>query len=410
MAHGLRPTVLMSDLSVATRPWTCPFCPLLCDDFGVEAGADGALSLVGSACPRAGAALGRFSSPASAATPALQGQLCDLDTAITAAARLLAASRQPLFGGLGTDVAGARALYALACATGAICDAAQGQPLMQGVRALQDRGGFSTTLAELRTRADLVLCFGGLPTARHPEFLNRAGLAVDDPRLLVLAEGEGDDLFDAAARLAALIEGRAAAGAPAALAAAAQRLQAARYAVLVYETSRLGRNGALVIEMLQRVVATLNRSTRAATLALGGGDGAATVNQVFTWLSGLPLRSRLGPQGLEHEPLVFDAGRLCADGAVDLLLWVASFGTEAPPPPPNTLPRIVLGHPSLAGVAGTDADVFIPVATPGIGSDGHLFRTDGAVLMPLHPVRPETLPTVAEVLRRLSAALAVVSA
>lgn len=384
-----------------TRPWTCPFCPLLCDTFSVEARPDGGLSLAGSSCPRAGAALGRFDSKASVATPAVQGRPCDLDTAIAAAAGWLANSRQPLFGGLGTDVAGARALYALACASGAICDAAQGEPLMQGVRALQDRGGFGATLAEMRTRADLVLCFGGSPLASHPEFLRRAGLSADDARLLVLAEGE--DLFDAAARLAALVEGRAAAAAPAALAAAAQRLLAARYAVIVYESARLGPDGALVIEMLQRVVATLNRSTRAATLPLGGGDGAATVNQVFAWLSGLPLRSRVGPHGLEHEPLAFDANRLCADAAVDLLLWVASFGTEAAPPP-SSMPRIVLGHPSLAAVA---AEVFIPVATPGIGSDGHLFRTDGVVLLPLHALRPESLPTVAEVLRRLSAALAV---
>lgn len=383
------------------RPWTCPFCPLLCDSFGVEARSDGGLSLVGSTCPRAGAALSRFGGTAA---PAVQGLPCDLETAIAAAARLLAASRQPLFGGLGTDVAGARALYALACACGAICDAAQGRPLMQAVRALQDRGGFGTTLAELRTRADLVLCFGGLPLAAHPEFLNRAGLAADDHRLLVLDGGGADgDLFDLAARLAALVEGRAAPNAPVALAAAAQRLQAARYAVLVYEPARLGLDGALVIEMLQRVVATLNRSTRAATLALGGGDGAATVNQVFTWLSGLPLRSRVGPQGLEHEPLAFDAQRLCDDAAVDLLLWVASFGTEAAPPP-AAMPRIVLGHPSLAAGA---ADVFIPVSTPGIGSDGHLFRADGVVLLPLHAPRPDALPTVAQVLQRLSAALAV---
>jgi formylmethanofuran dehydrogenase subunit B len=191
---------------------------------------------------------------------------------------------------------------------------------------------------------------------------------------------------------------RLAHGAPPLLREAAARLQAARYAVLVYETGRLGPHGALVIEMLQRVVATLNRSTRAAALALGGGDGAATVNQVFTWLSGLPLRSRVGPQGLEHEPIAFDAARLCADGAVDLLLWVVSFGTE-PAPPAGALPRIVLGHPALA--AGS-ADVFIPVATPGIGSDGHLFRTDGVVLLPLHALRPDRLPTAADVLRRLA--------
>jgi formylmethanofuran dehydrogenase subunit B len=388
-------------MSDPIRPWTCPFCPLLCDSFGVEVRTGGGLALTGSRCPRAAAALDRAGAPA---LPSVQGRPCDLDTAVASAAALLAASRQPLFGGLGTDVAGARALYALACRCGAICDAAQGHALMQAVRALQDRGGFATTLAELRGRADLVLCFGGLPVDGHPEFLNRAALAADDARLIVLEAGAQDgDLFDLAARLAALVQGRAAHDATPALVAVAERLQAARYAVLVYEPARLGRDGALVIEMLQRVVATLNRRTRAATLALGGGDGAATVNQVFTWLSGLPLRSRVGPHGLEHEPQAFDAARLCADAAVDLLLWVASFGTEAPPPA-AAMPRIVLGHPSLAADA---AEVFIPVSTPGVGSDGHLFRADGVVLMPLHAARSDGLPTVAQVLQRLSAALAV---
>ncbi len=391
-------------MSEVSTPWTCPFCPLLCDHFGVAAGPEGALSLAGSVCPRATAALATFSATPAAALPAVHGQACSLDSAIAAAARLLAASRPPLFGGLGTDAAGARALYALACASGAVCDAAQGAVFMQGVRALQDRGGFSATLAEVHTRADLVLCFGGSPSLRHPEFFARIGMAADDARVLLLADD--GDLFDAASRLAALVEQRATVGAPPALASAARRLQAARYAVLVYETARLGPHGALIIEMLQRVVATLNRSTRAATLALGGGDGAATVNQVFTWLSGLPLRSRVGPQGLEHEPLVFDAARLCADGAVDLLLWLASFGTETAPPA-GDLPRIVLGHPALAG---SRADVFIPVATPGIGSDGHLFRTDGVVLLPLHALRPDPLPTAAAVLRRLSEALAALPA
>ena len=381
-------------------PWTCPFCPLLCDSFGVRPQAGGAFALTGSDCPRAGTALARFEVAPSSATPALHGRPCDLDSAVAAAARLLAASRQPLIGGLGTDVAGARALYALACASGAICDAAHGSALMQGVRALQDRGGFSTTLAELRGRADLVLCFGGLPTPRYPEFFARAGMPSDDARVLVV--GEGSDPFEAAALLAALVEGHAMADTAAPLRDAAARLQAARYAVLVYEPARLGPHAALAIEMLQRVVATLNRSTRAATLALGGGDGAASVNQVFTWLSGLPLRTRVGVHGLEHESVCFDAQRLCADGAVDLLLWVASFGTE-PAPPEAEMPRIVLGHPSLAACS---ADVFIPVATPGIGSDGHLFRTDGVVLMPLHRLRAETLPEAADVLRRLSAALA----
>jgi formylmethanofuran dehydrogenase subunit B len=219
------------------------------------------------------------------------------------------------------------------------------------------------------------------------------------------------DLFGTVAKLAALVAGRVPARderMPAALAALAARLRAARYAVLVYEPGRLPAQGELIVEAIQRIVATLNRSSRAASLSLGGGEGAGTVNQVFTWLSGLPLRSRAGPAGLEHEPLCFDAGRLLADGAVDALLWVSSFGPE-PVPPPASVPRIVLGHPGMqlppeAGLAA-GASVFIPVSTPGIGSAGHLFRTDGSVLMPLRRLYEDGLPSVGEVLQRLTQAV-----
>jgi formylmethanofuran dehydrogenase subunit B len=160
----------------------------------------------------------------------------------------------------------------------------------------------------------------------------------------------------------------------------------------------------LIVEALNRVVATLNQRTRAALLPLGGSDGASTVNAVFTWLSGLPLRSRAAPSGLEHEPLRFDAARLLAERGVDALLWIASFGSE--PAPPNVdLPRIVLGHPNFAAAVQGQGSVFIPVSTPGIGSAGHLFRTDGSVLMPLRALRDDGLPTVAEVLRRMTQAL-----
>jgi formylmethanofuran dehydrogenase subunit B len=386
-------------------PWTCPFCPLLCDSFGVELGPPGTpLALSGSECPRARSALAAFGGTVATERPRVDGRDCDLDTALAAAASLLAASRQPLFGGLGTDVAGARALYALACETGAICDPARGPALMHGLRALQDRGGFSTTLAEVRTRADLIVCITGEPTPRYPEFFRRCGVGEPEGARTEILPLHGD-LFDSVALLAALVAGRLAVDderVPADLAALSERLHAARYAVLVYESSRLPAHGALIVEAIQRIVATLNRSTRAASLALGGDDGAATVNQVFAWLSGLPLRSRSGPAGLEHEPLCFDAERLLADGAVDMLLWVSSFGPE-PAPPAADLPRIVLGHPRMRLLQ--EAEVFIPVSTPGIGSGGHLFRTDGSVLLPLRPLYDDGLPGVSEIVRRLTQAV-----
>jgi formylmethanofuran dehydrogenase subunit B len=408
----------MMNPEVAAPPWTCPFCPLACDHLVVNPGtAQQAPTLRDGSCERASEALRHF-----VANPALvaqcDGQACELPTAIAAAARVLGASRQPLFAGLGTDVAGARALYPLAHATGAICDANGGDALMHGLRALQDRGQFTTTLAEVRTRADVIVFIGGLPGALAPLTAQRCGIddaQVAQRRVVLLGAGPDDaqqlaqlaapgvniesmalhgDLFGSVALLGALVAKRAVCNAPAGLRSLAQNLLAAKYAVLIGTPARFPAHGALLVERVHSIVNQLNRDTRAAALWIGGGHGAATANQVFTWLSGLPLRSRVGPRGLEHEPLAFGAARLLDGHAVDALLWVSSFDADpaSNAPPQTDLPMIVLGPPALAATCRRAGSVFIAVATPGVHDGGHVFRTDGTVLMPLHALREGAEP------------------
>ncbi len=405
-------------------PWTCPFCPLLSDGFRVEgAGRVGPLRLAGGAGPRLQAAVARFEGLPPEAVPWIDGTACTLEEAVAEAARRLAAARQPLLGGLGTDVAGARALYRLAARCGAIADARGGPGLTQALRALQDRGGFTTTLAEIRARGELIVCFGRSPGAASPELWPRCGLddAEGPARRVVLVGGEADpwladwtrgpvervatqgDLLTTVSLLVALLEGRPVPAAEPALRALAETMRAARYTVLTWDASGLPVHSGLIVEALQRVVAALNRSTRAGAFALAGEPSGHTVNAVWAWLSGLPLRSRAGPYGLEHEPLLYDATLLLAQGAVDLLFWVSSFDPEAAPPV-TSLPRIVLGAPGME--IGAGSGVFIPVSTPGIGTPGHLFRSDTVVLLPLEPARPDALPTVAEVAGRIAEALA----
>ena len=397
--------------------WTCPFCPLLCDEFALDA--DAAVPVLrGSDCPRALAGLARHARRPDAAQARIDGRAAAVPDAIVEAAARLATWRQPLFGGLGTDIAGARALYRLAARTGAICDPAEGAALMTSVRLQQDRGQFTTTLAEVRARADLVVCMRTSVVERFPEFFNRCELdAPDGPRPALVFFGvpvpgglpatletttiAEDDAFADLQQLAALVAMQRVPAPRPELAQLAAQLRATRYAVLVWEPAALPSHGALWAEMLQRVVATLNRHTRAATLALAGGDGAASVNQVFTWLSGLPLRTRAGPDGLAHEPLRFDATRLLADGAADGLLWISSFDPSRLPPA-HPVPRIVLGPPAMAQALPTQRDeVFIPVATPGLNAAGHLFRTDGLVIVPLTAARDDGLADASHVLARL---------
>lgn len=345
------PTASASGAAMQPASWTCPFCSLLCDGFSVDAGA--ALELIGSDCPRARAGLAAFDG-LGLVTPCVDGASASLEAALDAAAERLAAARLPLFGGLATDVQGMRALYRLANVGGAILDHAQGEAMMPALRMLQDRGQMFTTLAEIRNRADLIVCVGTDAVSNFPEFFRRCAPAeVQEAarRVVFLATGEGTptaaevpwasavesvrlggDVFDTVAMLAALVDGRRIPDPDGALAALADAMRAARYCVLVWEPARLPPQGALVGESLLRLLMNLNRKTRAGAFTLGGNDGAQTANGAMSWLSGLPLRSRVGPQGVDHDPLQYASARLLEDDAVDLLLWVASFTPDLPPP------------------------------------------------------------------------------
>ncbi len=409
--------------------WTCPFCCLLCDDLQVRMFAiPGALCLAGGECREAAEALaawGDAGAPLSARPARIGASAATMADAVQAAAERLSQWRQPLFGGLGTDVAGARALYRLAARTGAICDHAAGRALMHGVRALQDRGAFTTTLIELRSRADLIVCAGTAPNGALPGLwrrLGRDGPGPADRRIVYLhadapdgtqAKGirQGPDLLADLQMLAAAVQRppdalpAAAQGTP--IAELATALRAARYAVFVWEAAALPAEpsdaGALVVETIHRIVNHLNLHTRAAMFGLGGADGALAVNHTFTWLAGVPLRSRIAADALQHDPWRFDAQRLIERGAVDGLLWISSFRADQPPPA-SDLPKIVLGPLAMAPAVDASA-VFIPVATPGIDAPGHLFRTDSVVAVPLEPLFASELPGVDAVISRIHEAM-----
>lgn len=406
--------------SPTASAWTCPFCSLLCDGFQPDGPQP--MRLIGTDCARAHAGLAAHRSGPISSEPFIDGRSSSGGDAIGAAAHRLFAWKQPLFSGLGTDVAGARILYRLAARTGAICDHADGAALMHGVRAVQDRGQFYTTLGEVSTRADLIVCVGTQATAHYPEFFRRCGLEqADSPcRTLVFLGvqppafvppnlevrtliGSGDPFADLQ-QLCALVDGRRMPSPDPAFVTLAEQLHAARYAVLVWEAGVLPAHGALLVEALNRIVASLNLTTRAATFSLGGSDGAYTINNVFTWLSGLPLRTRVQQSSVQHEPLRFDTQSLLSDHAVDGLLWVASFDPTRVPPATD-LPCVVLGPPAMStrlrDTGMLDRCIFLPVATPGLNAPGHLFRTDGGIVVPLVPAGPTSLPTVAEVLMRI---------
>lgn len=413
---------------------TCPFCGLGCDDLEISADASG-VGVEANGCSISNAAFALAAGDAD--RPAIAGQPALLADAVARAAAILQRAQAPLIGGLGTDVAGMRATLALAERLGATLDHMNGAALQRNAKVLRDSGWITTTLSEVRNRADLVLFLGGDVSGRFPRFYERliaprdplfaqtptvpdmvflGGSAPSDslaggrPRLVMPCSPES--LGEVINALRALVRGQTmqtqsvADIAVESLRELAMRLKTARYSVIVWAAGQLDFEHAdLVIDAVAALIKELNQTTRSAGLPLGGRDGDLTVNQVATWQTGYPLPLSFARGFPDFDPHRYAGSRVLARRAADALLWISAFDA-AHKPPAAGVPTVVLAR---AGTAFDAApDVYIPVATPGVDHAGNIFRCDGVVALPLRALRATELPSVARVLGAIAQQLGAV--
>jgi formylmethanofuran dehydrogenase subunit B len=417
----------MSELAdtAAPRPPLCPFCGFVCSNLGLER-TEGGFRVQGVICPagRAG-----FEFPPGDDQALVDGAPVAQADAIDRAAAILGAARLPVFGGLGADVDGLRAVVDLADRTGGVVDHAASDGLMRNTRVVQDTGWIVTTLTEVRNRADLILLVGRDFLPRFPQFLDRCAptvgrLAADGPPAIFRLGPPADTVQDRVATVACPADGLVSAVAalhlaaqgramppvagvdPAALAALASRLAAAHYAVIGWHAGDFADPwAALLVETIADLLRQLTLTTRAAGLPFGGASNLIGANQVTTWQAGLPLRLSFATGVPVHDPILFSAARLLAAGEADALFWVAALEDTVPPP---GVPTIVLGRPG--GQAGRRATVFLPVGTPGLDYPGQVFRMDGVVALGLDAQRPSALPDAASVVRAIASRLVLAGA
>lgn len=405
-----------------TPPVVCTSCGLLCDDLPGPA-SDHDLAAwsahLQALCPQAARGIAAAADDGGGAL--IDGVPVPFEVAVAAAARRLNGARRAVVGGLGGDVQATRAALALADRIGARVVHGQQFVMQHGQFAQQSRGAITTTLAEARNRAELLVIVGGDPTRRFPRLLER--LLVAEPpfvkaaarRVLLLAappparlpagtvveavDCGGLDLFDSIAVLRAQLGGRPA---PLAgdLAQLAARLQECAYGVLIWSGRDVDcAGGDLLVEQLNQLVVDLNRRTRWAALPLGGSAGDITANAVAGWQTGFSL------------PVEFAAGKVRYDpfpdyADADLLFWVASLAGVGPPGLPGVsgLPLVVVGAPSVAAALPPE-HVFLPTATPGVGSSGHLVRCDAVITLYAPAVLKTALPSAAAVIDAVAGAI-----
>jgi formylmethanofuran dehydrogenase subunit B len=404
------------------RDVTCPFCGLACDDLVVGVSGD-RLAVRANGC---GISIAAFEGGAPVKTgPRVAGRDVSLPEAAAEAARLLRAAHEPLFAGLGTDVAGARAIARLAERCGGTLDHMNSPAAIRNTLALQDRGWITTTLTEVRNRADLLVVAGSDIARRFPRFYERClgsdetlfatkrrceivflGSALPErmppqappPRLVAC---DPSRLHEAAGVLRALVAGRAlqapeAAGVPIRVwRELADRMLAARYGVLAWAAADFEfPHAELTVLALCELVRDLNRTTRFSGLPLAGSDGDLTVDAVHLWQTGFGSRTGYGGGYPEYDPYHFSSERLLTRGEADVLVWVSAFDA-ARRPPPTPAPAVVLGRAGM--IFEREPAIFVPVGAPGLDHPGHVVRTDRVVALPLRRLRRSALPSVAEV-------------
>lgn len=401
---------------------TCPFCSLLCDDIDAELDQQGRLARLNTACPRAQA--GFTAALADSVKPSVAGREVGPDEAVSAAARLLNEAQQPLIGGLDGDVTALQAALALGERLRASVDHRHGSTLVRQLAVLQRDGWVTTTLSEVRNRADLVVVLGDRLFAEVPRFgeriLDGSSQFQRRPELVLLGqpatlpaalpvvlrvEVPPVQLTAALGAVRILLRGgplpnRLAALPLAPLRELAQRLQRAEYPVVAWSSAEFGGAAAeSLLAVLFELLDELSIERRAVALPLAADASVISALQVCTWSTGFPPPLRLRPQP-DYDPHRYCSDRLLASNGVDAMLWLASVDPVAPP---IGVPTVVLGHPALR-IEPAPA-VFIPVAVPGVDQAGQLFRSDG-VALPLRMLRASERPAASTVLAAIYAELA----
>jgi formylmethanofuran dehydrogenase subunit B len=345
-----------------------------------------------------------------------------VEAALGRAAEILRKSRLPVFGGLGTDMAGVRAALRLAERLGGAADHLASSRFTREMRALHDRGLMYATPREVRNRADLIVLIG--PEAANSARIARLLASTPAPvtatpparRVIELCGGAGSRNLESLGSDPAHIPGLLAllsaavlgnplpAGGYAGLSrdavtGCAEQFKAARFGVAAWSPSDLDE---LSIQALTGLQDALNATTRFTSLILPDTDNAAGANLLSVWSTGFPLPVGF-PKGYpEYEPWRFSAPNLIDSGEADALVWISTLNAY-PAKLPDGMPVIALTAPG--STFSRTPEVCMETGRPGVDHNAEFYDEDAAAVTAVKAGAPSAAPSAAALLNRLEVLL-----
>jgi formylmethanofuran dehydrogenase subunit B len=415
---------------------TCLGCGCACDDIRVVL-QEGRIAEARNAC-----ALGVqwFGDGRVPSRVLVDGRDVSLHNAVTATARFLTEAAQPLvYLAPNTSCEAHGSGAAIADMLNGRLDSVTSATAAPAILSGQERGFATSTLGEIRNRADVVVFWGVDIDARYPRFAERyapdpAGIHVPDARasrtVVAVDVGGATTVADANHRIAiepaneletlsalqALAQASGATSVYAALTSAPWQtarelvaiLLSGRYMALVYDAEPDDRatRSTQRFDTLGALAQALNARTRCAAVALRGGGNRSGADSVLTSQAGYPFAidyARGYPRYAAHDG---SALRVLEHRDVDAALVIGDAAL-IPPDVRTALASVrcaAIGPRASDGALG--AGIAIDTGIVGVHDDGTVLRTDDVPLLARAALRgppslAETVQAVAERVRRL---------
>jgi formylmethanofuran dehydrogenase subunit B len=411
----------------------CSFCGCLCDDIVAEV-EGGALSRVRHAC-RLGASKMMGHDRIKGPMVRKNGALVEVSyqEAYDRAAQILLAAKRPLLYGWASTVCEAQKKgILLAEEVGGVMDSTATVCHGPSVIGIEEKGLASSTLGQVKNRADTIVFWGCNPAEAHPRHFMRYSsnaigrftqggrgcrrIVVVDVRetrtsrnadKLVLIEPGSD--YEVISALRMLVSGKAdlpekVGGVDRAeLAALAEILKGAKFGAFFFGLGLSHSRGRYKnIDNALSLVAELNSHTKFVVMPMRGHYNVAGIGQVLAWSSGFPMSVDFARGMPYFNPGETAACDLLARQDADAALIIAAD-------PASNFPRSTVQ--ALAGIPVIQIDpyenpttliseVVIPSAIAGIEAAGTAYRMDGLALR-MRKLVDSAYPSDEEILSRI---------